>query len=64
MGVERAEAADKLQIGMTGEFGRVHGVEVVEHGTIGDARIEAADGILRSSCCLALQNTSAPKPRL
>src|SRR5271165_4084038 len=43
MGVERAEASDKLQVRGGGDLRRVHGVEVVKHGPIVDARIEAAN---------------------
>ncbi len=34
-----------VQVGVRGELGRVHGVEVVEYGAIVDARTGAADGI-------------------
>jgi hypothetical protein len=52
MGVERADAADKLKVHVAGELRRVHGVEVVEHGAISDARTGAADGICagRAAC--------------
>jgi len=38
MRVERADAADELKVRMAGDLGRIHGVEVVEHGAKRDAR--------------------------
>jgi len=45
MGVHRTDAADQLQVDVTGEFGRVNGVEVVKEWAIIEtilSRVETA----------------------